>query len=268
MRHDRGFTLIELLVSLTLVSMVAVTLFASMNGAMKAWNASTNRINASVRTRIGFDLIRKQMACISQVTYPVEMPGGLRGQPIPYFRGEPQRIEFVSLSALRFQENPGLTLVTYFLETQAGRPFLGENERRFTGLESLQQPFPNPTPIPVIEDVADVQFRFLEKLEDPPLSGNVIYNWVDLWDSEARSELPQAIELQVRMQNTGASAAFAIGPQDLRIVVPVLTKPVQPGFGRRQPFNQNNRRGPQGGITPPGQPPVPPPPGRGPRIPR
>lgn len=231
------------MVSLTIVALVALVLFTSLNMAIRAWNQGSNRVSASVRTRIGSDLIRKQLGCLSQVTTPVELPGGLRGQPIPFFKGDNRRVEFVTLSALRFQENPGLTLVSYYMDNQGGRQCLVETERPFVGPDTWQQKFVPPNPIALAEDVDDIQLRYLEKIEDPPASGNIIRNWVDMWDSEARNELPQAIELSVKLPRLNGPSHLATAPTDLRIMVPIITKPINFFIGRR-PLGPGNPGGP------------------------
>lgn len=232
--------MLELVVALTIFALISVAVFGALRIGITCWNKSEERAGEQLRFRTVCDLIERQVSCLSAVTIPLDS-GLIRGQKIPFFRGTADRLEFVSLSALKFQESPGLTLVTYFLKEDRGRRYLAENERRYLGPDSLDQVMIGPDTDIHLFEIENAEFRYYERLEDG--SGN----WTDSWDSALRWLLPEAIEIRVLFKRNSSTL-----PQAKRFVIPVVVRPfnqTNPRQWRSTSPNQINRpQRPQGGV--------------------
>ena len=102
---ETGFTLLEMVVSVTLVAMMAVSLWGAFRISLASWARGTQSIDENQRSRTVLDVVRKQMASAYGLTAPVDplSPGVI----YPIFEGTERSLRFVSLNSLRFQDSPG-----------------------------------------------------------------------------------------------------------------------------------------------------------------
>jgi hypothetical protein len=108
------------------------------------------------------------------------------------FNGTETGMSFVSLNSLRFQESPGLTLVSYGVALDSeGHYSLVEREARYTG-----QIFDPDTSLslsestPIFENLSSCVFEYF----DPGNNDNTS-QWVPEWNGQDRRELPAAISI-------------------------------------------------------------------------
>jgi prepilin-type N-terminal cleavage/methylation domain-containing protein len=110
----RGFTLLELLISLTIFSMVAVIVYATLSFCARAVDSGEARSTENQRARAALALISRQL----KSAYPLSVQA--EGETFVYFLGEPDGVSFVSAAGR--PEAGGLEKVTYFLrEDRNGR---------------------------------------------------------------------------------------------------------------------------------------------------
>ena len=201
---EGGFTLMEMLVALTLVAMMAVGLWSVFSISVRSWARGTELIDKTQRHRSILDKARKQMAS----AYPLNVPMvvSIPGQPVSstlirpqqlrsptlLFAGTETGLRFVSLNSLRFQESPGLTIVSYevALDTE-GKYSLVEREARYTG-QSIDQVLTMnlSEAIPIFENISSCIFEYF----DPGNNDNTS-QWVREWNGQDRGQLPTAISL-------------------------------------------------------------------------
>ena len=131
-KSEAGFTLLEMLIAVTLVALMAVSLWAVFRISIRSWSRGTEFIDANQRHRSVLDLVQKQMASTFGVFKQADPQLG--SPPALYFSGTENSLRFVSLNSLRFQESPGLTLVMYEVAQDASGDFsLVERETRYLG---------------------------------------------------------------------------------------------------------------------------------------
>ncbi|HJY84399.1 MAG TPA: prepilin-type N-terminal cleavage/methylation domain-containing protein [Candidatus Binatia bacterium] len=103
----RGFTLLELLISLTIFTVVAVIVYATLSFCSRAVESGEARSNENQRARAALTLISRQL----KSAYPLSLQA--EGETFVYFFGEPDGVSFVSAAGR--PEAGGLEKVTYFL---------------------------------------------------------------------------------------------------------------------------------------------------------
>lgn len=202
--RQKGFTLVEVLVALTIASMMSLAIFSALRLSLSAWRRASQRIEVTENFRLAAEAMRRQIAC----AYPVRVSGlaGIQVMPAsiltgatqaspPFFIGTSNSMSFVTISALRFREHPGLTIVNYKLHEEMGKTSLVETERIYLGPDSLKegtllQPKES-APTPLFDGVELVEFSYLDKpLDAPPM-------WVDSWDASQEGELPAAVRVKL-----------------------------------------------------------------------
>jgi len=110
----RGFTLLELLISLTVFSMVAVIVYATLSFCARAVERGETRSTENQRARAALSLISRQL----KSAYPLSLQA--EGETFVYFFGEPNGVSFISAAGR--PEAGGLEKVTYFLrENREGK---------------------------------------------------------------------------------------------------------------------------------------------------
>lgn len=225
---EPGFTLIEVLVALTLVALMAVGLWSVFSVSVRSWSRGTEFIDKTQRHRSILDKVRKQMASAYPLNAPVAVPTPLQSintQPIRpqqmsidnvAFTGTETGLSFVSLNSLRFQESPGLTLVSYEVALDAiGNYSLVEREARYTGQVFDQALIPNLSEaIPIFENLSSCVFEYF----DPGNNDNTS-QWVPEWNGQDRRQLPAAISLTMISQDPEGNLL------NRNMVVPIQAQP-------------------------------------------
>jgi prepilin-type N-terminal cleavage/methylation domain-containing protein len=201
-----GFTLIEMLVAVTLVAMMAVGLWSVFSVSVRSWSRGTEFIDKTQRHRSILDKVRKQMASAyplnesmdASMDLPEDM--AIETQPTqgrtrantPLFYGTETSMSFISLNSLRFQESPGLTLVSYEVALDSeGNYSLVEKEARYTGQIYELGMIPNMLEaIPIFENLSSCIFEYF----DPGDNDNTS-QWIREWNGQEQRQLPAAISI-------------------------------------------------------------------------
>jgi len=204
----RGFTLLELIISLTIVSLVAVLVYTTLNIGARAAQSGETRSVDNQRARAAISLITRHL----KSAYPLSLQGE-KGTTL-YFFGGPKELSFVSGAGR--PEAGGLERVTYFLREQDGRrslwvrtsapalpaDLLQDREG------SLQQESE------VLPDVEDVTWEYLDRSRQLDMRSRPKEEWTDRWDGEKKQTLPAAIRFSWR-------ARLGILPYEWSLETPV-----------------------------------------------
>ena len=203
-QSEKGFTLLEMLVAITIVAMIAVGMWSIFSVSIRSWARGTESIDVTQRHRSILDKVRKQIASAYPLSGLADLPMDIDApmdvavdaqQPTDrnlIFTGAETSLSFISLNSLRFQESPGLTIVSYevALDSQ-GDYSLVEREARYTGQTFDQEVLENLSEAtPVFESLSSCIFEYF----DPGNNDNTS-QWVSTWSAQDRRQLPAAISI-------------------------------------------------------------------------
>ncbi len=191
-KSEAGFTLLEMIIAVTLVAMMAVSLWGVFRIGIRSWSRGTEFIDTNQRHRSILDMVQKQIAStfgvFTQSDPQLGVPSTL------YFTGTGDSLRFVSLNSLRFQESPGLTLVIYEVAPDANGGFsLVEKESRYLGQVTDQEAAASQsTPTPVFDNLSSCVFQYFDAGDEDASS-----EWVAEWDGGDRGRLPKAVSISM-----------------------------------------------------------------------
>jgi len=230
---SRGFTLLEMIIALTLVAMMAVSLWGVFRISVRSWQNGTRSIDSNQRYRTVLDLVKKQLASVYGLTIQVDLQEG--GIPYPLFAGTETSLQCVSLNSLRFQQNPGLVMVSYdVVRDRRGNYSLVEREERFWGLDPGRESFfvgQDQQSTVIFENLVSCMFEYFDpgSAERPP-------QWLRDWNARELGSLPAAVSLAM-------VALDARGERYTRhLVIPIPAKPSDPQLNFENPFENRPRR--------------------------
>jgi prepilin-type N-terminal cleavage/methylation domain-containing protein len=226
-KSDRGFTLLEMLIAVTLVAMMALSLWAVFRISIRSWARGTESVDKNQRHRSIMDLVRKQMASAYGLIASPDPQEGLRQQVL--FQGTENSLRFISLNSLRFHESPGLTFVIYEIEQDASGGFtLVEKEARYLGQFSEQEITANQSkPIPIFDNLSSCVIEYFDPESDTT-------SWVREWDGEQLHRLPQAVSITMISQDSKGNSL------NRHLVVPIHAEAIDRRVNFINPFG--NRR--------------------------
>jgi hypothetical protein len=177
--------------------------------------------------------VQKQMASIYPLVPPMDLQMNTGITPI--FSGSASSMQFISLCALRFRDNPGLTMVSYQVVAGSDDDFsLVARETRYLGGDpSLQADYEQ------VEVPATTIFDRLDSLEfeyyDPGTS-DLPPQWVKEWSAQDLGRLPTWISMTLISRDAGGTK------QARRIVTPIQAQIDNPQVNFMDPFNDPRRR--------------------------
>jgi type II secretion system protein J len=180
--ESRGFTLLEFILSLTIFSLVAVIVYATLNLGARAAERGEARTVENQRARAALALIARHL----KSAYPLVLRA--EGETFVYFDGQPDTLSFIS--AAGHPEVGGLEKVTYFLREQHGRrslwvrisaPALPADllDGREGGLTHEAEMLPQ---------VEDLTWEYFGKVQDRE-------EWRERWSGKEERKLPSAVRL-------------------------------------------------------------------------
>lgn len=228
-----GFTLVEMMVAITLVALMSLALWGVLRISITSWKRGTEAIDANQRHRTLLDLVQKQMASIYPLVPPLDLQMGTGITPV--FSGSASSMQFISLCALRFRDNPGLTMVSYeVVPDNDGGHSLVERETRYLGGDpSLQVDYPAAeTPDTVIFDrLISLEFEYYD-----PGTPDVPPQWVREWSAADLGRLPTWISMTMVSRDAGGTQ------QARRIVMPIPAQLDSTQVNFMDPFSDPRRR--------------------------
>jgi prepilin-type N-terminal cleavage/methylation domain-containing protein len=193
-RHSKpsesGFTLLEMIIAVTLVAMMALTLWAVFRISIRSWSRGTAFIDTNQHHRSITDLVRKQLASTFGIFAPGDPEKGYA--PTLVFSGAEDSIRFISINSLHFQESPGLTLVQYEVDRDSNGDFsLIEKESRYLGQLPDPEIFVGQSkPTTIFSNLTSCIFEYFD-----PGSREIPSQWVRDWDGRSLRRLPAAISI-------------------------------------------------------------------------
>jgi prepilin-type N-terminal cleavage/methylation domain-containing protein len=241
-RDERGFTLLEMLVAVTLVALMAIGLWAAFRISINSWIRGTEFIDRNQRSRSILDLVKKQIASTYGLLAPVELETG--GALYPVFTGIDTSVQFISLNSLRFQDNPGLTLVSYDLvrDPQGEGYALVEREQPYLGLDPSRETAFNDQDeqvITIFDDLTSFTFEYFD-----PGTADRPSRWVTEWNSREMGKMPVAVSMTMVSRDSKG------GLFNRHLVIPIVAKPYDPRLAFVNPFESRPRRFTDDGLAP------------------
>jgi general secretion pathway protein J len=231
--NERGFTLLEIVIAVTLVALMAVALWSVFRISLTSWTRGTGFIDANQRHRSVLDLVNKQMASTFGPIAPIDLQTG--GAIYPIFLGKSNSVQFVSLSSLRFMENPGLTMVSYDVVTDdQGTYSLVEREEIYRGLDpSRQSIFDRNDEVvtTIFENLISFSFEYFDSGSNQRPAG-----WVPEWSGRDVGRLPEAISMTMIARDASG------GQLSRHMVVPIMARHADPRLAFVNPFDTRPRR--------------------------
>jgi prepilin-type N-terminal cleavage/methylation domain-containing protein len=205
-----GFTLLELVISLTIVSLIAVLVYTTLNVGARAAGHGEARSIENQRARAALTLITRHL----KSAYPLSLQGE-EGMFV-YFFGAPKELSFVSGAGR--PEAGGLEKITYFIREHDGRRSLWVRTSAPTlpadllnnREGSLRQ---ESEVLPDVEEIAWEYLRQSQQLNNQPQS-QPREEWTDRWDGAKETTLPVAVRLSWR-------ARLGVLPYEWRMEVPL-----------------------------------------------
>jgi general secretion pathway protein J len=231
--NEQGFTLLEMLVSVTLIAIMAVALWAVFRISINSWIRGTEFVDVNQRNRTVLDLVKKQIASIHGVMAQTDLQTG--GITYPVFFGTESSMQFISLNSLRFQEHPGLTMVSYDLTADGhGGYSLVERESQYLGLDPLRASVfeDRNEPVTVIyENLMTFMFEYFDpgNVSRPP-------RWVKEWNPREIKEMPTAVSMTMISRDPKG------GLLSRHMVVPIQSRPFDLRTLFVNPFENRPRR--------------------------
>lgn len=234
-RSEQGFTLLEMVIAVTLVAMMAVAIWAVFRISVASWARGTQSVDTNQRHRSILDLVKKQMASMYGLIAPVELRAGGAVALYPIFAGTETSMQFISLSSLRFQANPGLTMVSYdVVHDQNGDYLLAEREAQYLGMgpsrESIFDRKEQPV-VTIFENLTSFRFEYFD-----PGTNERPSQWVTEWNAREVGRLPAAISMTMICRDSSG------GTFGRHMVVPIMAKPYDPRTLFINPFESRPRR--------------------------
>ena len=222
---DQGFTLLELLCSVTILSMVLVSVYGTLNMGSRAWEKGERDIDKIQRMRVIMDLLGREI----KSAFPYEVtPSTLDTHKKFYaFEGKKDSISFVSTVPLRGGKR-GLSWLTFLVEEDKGLVVVERDALRTDIFK--ERDFVDKDEMEVLDEhVTRMRLEYYElKRRKDEGEGQ----WREHWDAEKKKELPHAvkIELTFREEERGEDDE---GEFTRELVVPIMVHNKKIGAGRR-----------------------------------
>lgn len=192
----RGFTLLELILSITILSLVLVTIYGTLNMGSRAWEKGERDIEKIQRMRIVMDLLSREI----KSTFPYKVtPSELDTHKKFYaFEGKRNSISFVSTVPLRGGKK-GLSWLSFWVEEGMGLVVVERDALR-TDLFK-EKHFVDKDEMEVLDEhVSRMRFEYYElKRRREEGEGE----WQERWDAEKKGNLPYAVKIELTFREEG-----------------------------------------------------------------
>lgn len=198
---ERGFTLLETVVTLAILSAIAGILAVAFRMASASVSRGEETSRESARLRAGIALVERAVRSADALTLKA---GEARG---PFFRGERDRLRFLSASPPSAHAGGGIRLVALAGAGHAGLVLAEASPFRIGGGDDWEG---TAGARPVLPGAREVAFSYSA---GPDERG--AWEWVEAWDGAEAGRLPAAVRVEL------TSAAEDGAPLKTSFVVPV-----------------------------------------------
>jgi general secretion pathway protein J len=183
-----GFTLVELVVAMTVMSMIAVSIYGVFTLGANATDSGERKTEQARRYRLATSLVVRQLR--STVPLMVQFDDEMEeSRPQPYFFGQRDHVEFITAVPQR-PDASGLAAIRYWYEDGA---FMMAEMPLFA--TAFQDPFgPGAEELTftttLLYDVRSLEFSYRRTSHDSE-------NWSDEWDAAEEDSLPAVVSIKV-----------------------------------------------------------------------
>lgn len=170
--NRKGFTFIELLIALTIFSIIATSMYFTLNTGIKVWSRSNESIRENQRFRICFDIISKDLKNI--IAYPPIKPEwGAERISFPAivdtYEGDTVKTELVKVIFYFDDIKKGLVRVCATVKEGFDEAYAEEKI--------------------LLDDIENLAFQYCYKIKDEER-----YEWKDTWGFD--DKIPRGIRIK------------------------------------------------------------------------
>jgi len=234
-RHNAqtGFTLIELILSITILSMVLVTIYATLSMGSRTWEKGERDIERIQRMRIVMDLLSREIK--SAFPYKVT-PSELDTHKEFYaFEGKKDSLSFVSCVPLHGGSGK-LSWLTFWVEDGEGLAVVERDALR-TDIFKERETIDKDEMVVLDAQVIAIGFEYY-RLENGTTeeAAEEEVRWEEAWDAEEEGTLPQAVKVTVTFLEEAArkEAEDEVYTRELVIPLMIHTDVMKGGGGFRE----------------------------------
>jgi len=214
---EKGFTLLELILSIGILSIVLVTIYATLSMGSRTWEKGERDIEKIQRERVVMNLLSREIK--SAFPYKVT-PSELDDHKEFYaFDGKEDSISFVSGVPLR-GERGGLSWLTFLVEEDLGLVVIERDALRadiFEERDSL-----NKDDMEVLDQrVREIQFEYYQR-KSGKTEGEGEGEWEEKWDAEKEGTLPHAVKVTLTIEDEGRQEDSETEPYFRELVIPLM----------------------------------------------
>ena len=214
---QRGFTLLELILSIGILSIVLVTIYATLSMGSRTWEKGERDIEKIQRERVVMNLLNREIK--SAFPYKVT-PSELDDHKEFYaFDGKKDSISFVSGVPLR-GERGGLSWLTFWVEEDLGLVVIERDALRadiFEERDSLDK-----DDMEVLDPrVTEIQFEYYQR-ESGKTEGEGEGEWEEKWDAEKEGVLPHAVKVMLTIEDDARQEDSETEPYLRELVIPLM----------------------------------------------
>ena len=226
---EKGFTLLELILSISILSIVLVTIYATLSMGSRTWEKGERDIEKIQRERVVMNLLSREIK--SAFPYKVT-PSELDDHKEFYaFDGKEDSLSFVSGVPLR-GERGGLSWLTFWVEEDLGLVVIERDALRadiFEERDSLDK-----DDMEVLDErIADIKFEYYQ-FKDGKAEGEGEGEWEEKWDAEKEGTLPHAVKVMLTIEDDTRREESDAEPYLRELVIPLMVH-VDTIRGRRRP---------------------------------
>lgn len=179
-RPQRGFTLMELLIAMTLVSLIALSLFSALRTGIRAWDTGTERAQVTADTQ----LIQSFLARTLRQTRRLFVNDPDAGRVLAFEGSEDTLVAVAPL--LMYLDVGGLYRITLFRDDgERGAMVMSYSPFRPGASEPTE-----PETVVLLEGIEELSFRYFGAAE--PGQGP---KWYDEWDNV--QAMPRLVQVTV-----------------------------------------------------------------------
>jgi hypothetical protein len=188
-------------------------------------------MDANQRHRSILNLVRKQMASTYGMLAIDDQQPTATGTLL--FNGTKDSLQFISLSSFQFQQNPGLTMVSYDVDQNSnGEYALVERESRYLGgIPQVAASLAGSKVVPIFENLSSCLLEYFDPGDD-----NNPSQWVQDWDGPKLGKLPLAVSFTMISRDSRGNAL------NRHMVVPLKAEPFDWRTTFINPFGARGRR--------------------------